>query len=323
MVRAPQLGRPRRRARGGARGDRDVRGHARRARARPDRRGRVPRPGAGAAGHRHRRDASRALAPRRGGRAPRHVLRAATTSSSPRPARSTTTRSSRWSIASSAGARRRRCRRASSVTGASAPGRAVPGARHRAVPRLPRRRPASRAARRAPVRGQRCSTRCSAAARRRGCSRRSASGAAWPTRSTPSARTTATRVTSASTSAPATRTSRSASSVIGREIGAVAAGNFDPDELERAKDEHEGPPGAVAGVHVRPHGPARPRDPARPAAARRGPRSRRASTPSRSTTSRCWPASCSRRRASRPPCIGTDEAVFSTGLDALLGRRRV
>jgi predicted Zn-dependent peptidase len=29
-------------------------------------------------------------------------------------------------------------------------------------------------------------------------------------------------------------------SVIGREIGAVAAGNFDPDELERAKDSMKG-----------------------------------------------------------------------------------
>ena len=70
-----ELGRPRAGARGGARGDRDARGHARRARVRPDRRDHVPGTGAGPAHHRHHGGA-RAAGPGRRRRAPRGVLRA-------------------------------------------------------------------------------------------------------------------------------------------------------------------------------------------------------------------------------------------------------
>ncbi len=94
-------------ARGRARGDRDVRGHAAGARPRPLLGGGLRRPRARTAGDRHRGgDLERQ--PPRGRRVPPHDVHGRATSSSPRPATSPTRSSCRCSHAASGAARCRR-----------------------------------------------------------------------------------------------------------------------------------------------------------------------------------------------------------------------
>ena len=134
-----------------------------------------------------RADVVGAARPRRAARLPRRALRARATSSWRPPARSTTTRSSSSSRApasSAPAAARPRCRRRPT---ASPRARALRRQGDRAVPRLPRRARASRATTSAASRCA-CSTTSSAARRPRGCSRRCARSAAWPTASTRSSR---------------------------------------------------------------------------------------------------------------------------------------
>ena len=134
---------------------------------------------------------------------------------------------------------RRRAERAAAARAGAAAAAALPAQGHRAVPRLPRARPASRA----PTGGaspHRCSTRSSAAPRRRGSSRRSARSAGWRTRSTPSSRSTPTRARSASTSARARTTSPTRSRSRPSRSPTSPPATCPRRELERAKENLKG-----------------------------------------------------------------------------------
>ena len=103
-----------------------------------------------------------------------------------------------------------------------------------------------------------CSTRCSAAPPRRGCSRRCARSAASPTPSSPTRASTPTRARWASTSAPGRTTCGEAMDVIGdRAAPAPGRAASTRDELDAREGEREGPHGPVDGVDAGAHEPAR------------------------------------------------------------------
>ena len=142
MVFSPRLRRPRRRARGRARGDRDVRGHPAGPRARPDRRGGLRRPPARAG---RVIGTAEVISTRRRGALARLPPRRCTrrrTSSSPPPG--SVDHDALVELVAQALERRGRRRRpaparpAAARRGAAA-GAALPAQGHRAVPRLPRR----------------------------------------------------------------------------------------------------------------------------------------------------------------------------------------
>ena len=165
--------------------------------------------------------------------------------------------------------RRRRERRA----------RALPAQGHRAVPRLPRRPRARRATTTAASRCA-CSTRSSAARRRRGCSRRCARSAGWPTPSTRSPASTPTPARSALY--VGTRPDNLAEAMRGRRPPSSSACARSPpteEELERAQGERQGAHRARRWSPRRAHEPPRRLAADRPAAARRSTRSWSASTP--------------------------------------------
>ena len=292
------LERPRRRARGGARGDRDVRRRARRPRARPDRRGRVPGRRARTARDRHGRDHRRADAAPTVAGAPRDLLlrlehrRLRGRLGRPRRARRAGRPRARLGAAPAS------CRRARRSTAESPPGApflerdteqfhlclGAPG-----VSRHDERRFATSLLDQ--LLGGGASSRLFQEIReRRGMAYAVYTFGSHYRETGHVGVYVGTRARERRGVPERDRRARSAS---------VAGGRLRPRRAGAGQGRHEGPPGAVAGVHVGPHGPARPRHPARPAAARRGRRSRRASTPSRSRTSRRWPASCSRPRGSR------------------------
>ena len=177
-------------------------------------------------------------------------------------------------------------------------------------------RPASRATTSAASRCA-CSTASSAAPPPRGCSRRSASSAAWPTPCSASRASTATPGRSASTSARAPENLAEVCEVLGGELAAdPRASRSTAEELERAKENLKGRDRARARVDRRADEPARLRGARRHAAprARRGGRARsRRSTPRRSPRSppSCWPPErlCA-------AAIGPDEDAFRAAIVA-------
>ena len=149
-----------------------------------------------------------------------------------------------------------RRRRAPGVDGRVRAAVAVPAARTPSSSTSPRRRSGCRAPTGAGS-PRRCSTRCWADRPRRACSRRSASGGGWPTRSTRTPRSTPTRAWWASTWARARTTWRSACGSSPTSSGAMGDGGFDAAELDPGQGEPEGPHHALDGVHVEPGQPAR------------------------------------------------------------------
>ena len=306
----PELRRPRRRARRGARGDRDVRGHAAGARARPLLRGGLRTPRARAAGDRHRRrdlvgDEARRSRPTTGRCTP------AGTSSSPPPGNiehnkfiRMLQRAQSQQRPPAGGPRVRR-----PLVKAPPPGFRFAREGHRAVPRLPRRA-GNRALRPPPLRRFDPRLRSSAARHRRGSSRRSARSVAWPTPSTRSRRSTPTPDWSGSTSARARRTSGPVVEIAAEQLADIAAGNLRsgrdrPREGEPQRTDH-----ALDGVDVEPDEQAREVAHHRHASCSRSTGSSRRSRRSRPTRSQSSPGFCSRPRSCRSPASAPSERVF-------------
>ena len=122
---------------------------------------------------------------------------------------------------------------------AAAAAPALPAQGHRAVPPDARRARRSRATTSGASRCA-CSTTSSAARRPRGCFRRSASGAGWPTTSTRSSRCTPAPARSASTSARAPTTSRRRCRSSPTSSSGCAEDGVTAEELERSKENVKG-----------------------------------------------------------------------------------
>ena len=190
------------------------------------------------------------------------------------------------------------------------PGPALPAQGHRAVPRVPRRA-GDLALRPRAASPPRSSMRSSAARRRRGCSRRSARSAGWPTPSTASAsQYTDTGLLGVYVGTREENLAACVEICVEQIAEHRARASLRPGELERAKESLKGRIDALDGVDLEPDEPARQVAHLR----HRAPLARRGSSP-RSTPSTAdavaeLAAVLCRRSASRPPGIGPDEDRF-------------